>query len=130
MTRGTVFVVDDDAAVARSVARLVRVLGFEARTFDSAGSFLAGYAGERGCLLVDIRMPGMSGIELLEELARRGESLPAIVMSGHAEGSGFLRPGVRTLGVLEKPFPVDSLRHLLARWQPGPSAGRDVRDRA
>jgi FixJ family two-component response regulator len=117
MTGGTVFVVDDDAPVRLSVARLLRALGYESRTFDSAESFLAGHQGARGCLLVDIRMPGMSGLDLLEELARRRASLPAIVMSGHVDAGALLRPGIEIVGVLEKPFSLDALRQLLARWQ-------------
>jgi two-component system, LuxR family, response regulator FixJ len=117
VTGGTVFVVDDDASVSRSVAKLVRMLGYESRTFDSAESFLAAYDGTRGCLLVDVRMPGMSGLELLEELASRHASLPAIVMSGHVDAGTMPRPGIPILGVLEKPFPVHALRQLLARWQ-------------
>ena len=118
MTGGTVFVVDDDASVSRSVARLVQALGYESRTFDSAEAFLAAYEGGRGCLLiVDVRMPGMSGLDLLEELERRRGSLPAILMSGHVEAGASLRSGVRTLGILEKPFSTGTLRTLLACWQ-------------
>lgn len=110
----TVFVVDDDAPVRRSVARLVRVLGFESRTFEGAESFLAAYDGAPGCLLVDVRMPGMSGLELIEELGRRGTSLPAIVMSGHVEAETADRAGTSIVGVLLKPFCVGALRELLA----------------
>jgi len=118
VTGATVFVVDDDAAVGRSVAKLVRVLGYDSRTFDSAESFLSAYEGGPGCLVVDVRMPGMSGLELLDELGRRGLSLPAIVMSGHVERSLPPRP-TPVLGVLEKPFSATALKELLAGWRAG-----------
>ncbi len=115
MNGWTVFVVDDDAPVSRSVAKLVSVLGYKACAFEGAESFLAAYDGGPGCLLVDVRMPGMGGLELIEELARRGATMPAIIMSGHAEGDTAHRAGTPIIGVLEKPFSVDALRQLLAR---------------
>ncbi len=119
MNGWTVFVVDDDAPVRKSVARLVRVLGFESRAFEGAESFLAAYDGGPGCLLVDVRMPGMSGLELIDELARRGASLPAIVMSGHVEAETADRTGTSIIGVLLKPFSVGALRVLLAHSSGG-----------
>jgi two-component system, LuxR family, response regulator FixJ len=119
MTDRTVFVIDDDAQVSRSLARLVRALGYEPRTFDSAESFLAISDCARGCLLVDVRMPGMSGLDLLDELARRRVLLPAIIMSGHMDADAMHRPGHRILGFLEKPFSAGALRQLLADWQAG-----------
>ncbi|MFL5246590.1 MAG: response regulator transcription factor [Myxococcales bacterium] len=122
MSGATVFVVDDDEAVARSVAKIVRVLGYEGRTFRSAESFLAQYEGGEGCLLVDVRMPGMSGFDLVEELARRRVSLPVIIMSGHFDAAVMPRPETPLLGVLEKPFSIGALRQLLARWHASSSA--------
>jgi FixJ family two-component response regulator len=113
----TVFVVDDDASVSRSVTKLVRVLGYESHAFDSAESFLAAYEGGAGCLLVDVRMPGMSGLDLLAELDRRRAPLGAIIMSGHVDPGMLHDHGVQILGLLEKPFSIDGLRQLLASWQ-------------
>ena len=72
------------------LARLLRAIGMPSLTFESAESFLETYEPEQqGCLLVDIRMPGMSGLDLIEELGRRQIALPAIVMTGHADISSM-----------------------------------------
>ena len=68
------------------------VIGMHSVTFESAESFLQAYEPEQeGCLLVDIRMPGMSGLDLIEELERRKIALPAIVMTGHADARAMER---------------------------------------
>jgi two-component system response regulator FixJ len=122
-THPPVFVVDDEDVVRSSLARFLRTLGVPSQTFASAEAFLAGLAdredGAEGCLLVDIRMPGMSGIDLLEELARRGIAMPAIVMTGHTDEASLQRlEALRTIGLLEKPFSVAQLKAMLARWRP------------
>jgi len=118
--RPTVFVVEDEEPVRSSLARLLSAIGYPNRTFDSAEAFLESDAGDRdGCLLVDIRMPGMSGLDLLEELERRGISLPAIVMTGHIDERSLQRLGtLHTIGFLEKPFSVRELKAVLERWRP------------
>jgi FixJ family two-component response regulator len=81
-----VVIIDDDAPVCLSLRLLLETAGLRVRTYSSAESFLRDLHPERrGCLLVDVRMPGMSGIELLGELARRRIELPAVVMTGHGE---------------------------------------------
>ena len=114
-----VFVVEDEEPVRSSLERLLRAIGVPATTFASAESFLASYAGEeRACLLVDIRMPGMSGLDLLEELARRHVSLPTIVMTGHTDMKSLQRlTALKTIGFLEKPFSIDQLKQVLALWR-------------
>ena len=113
-----VFVVDDEEPVRAGLARLLRTLGMPSQTFDCAEAFLESHTpNQAGCLLVDIRMPGMSGLDLIEELERRQTALPAIVMTGHADPATMLRMNtLRALGCLEKPFSVDELKALLARW--------------
>ena len=113
-----VFIVDDEEPVRSGLARLLRAIGMPNRTFESAEAFLESYtANETGCLLVDIRMPGMSGLDLIEELERRHTVLPAILMTGHADPSTMRRlKTLRALGCLEKPFSVDQLKVLLGRW--------------
>lgn len=113
-----VFVVDDEEPVRNGVSRLLRAFGVQSLTFESAESFLETYTGsEAGCLLVDIRMPGMSGLDLIEELERRQIPLQAIVMTGHADPTTMKRlTTLRTLGCLEKPFSIVQLKELLARW--------------
>jgi FixJ family two-component response regulator len=85
MTAGTVFIVDDDEAVRRGIAFLLRAAGHEIEPFASAAAFLGGYEPEqRGCLLLDVRMPEMSGLELQQALAARGWQIPTIFITGHA----------------------------------------------
>ena len=111
------FVVDDEEIVRKSLERLLRVIGIESRGFPSAEAFLASYSGDdSGCLLVDIRMPGMSGVDLLAELRRRGSTLPAIVITGHTDEASLRRlDSLQTVGLLEKPFSLAQLREMLAR---------------
>jgi FixJ family two-component response regulator len=113
-----VFVVDDEEPVRAGLARLLRAIGVASVTFESAESFLDAYDPElEGCLLVDIRMPGMSGLDLIEELDRRKIALPAIVMTGHADERAMERLGtLDTMGFLEKPFRVAELKTVLGRW--------------
>ena len=117
-TTPLVFVIDDEEPVRAGLARLLRAIGVTSVTFESAESFLDGYDPElEGCLLVDIRMPGMSGLDLIEELGRRKIALPAIVMTGHADDNAMERLGtLDTMGFLEKPFRVAELKKVLGRW--------------
>ena len=81
-----VFVVDDDASVLRSTERLVRSLGFGIQAFASAQEFLDGARVERpACLVLDVHMPGVSGLALQHELARRGVEIPIIFLTGHGD---------------------------------------------
>ena len=110
------FVVDDEEIVRGSLGRLLRAIGVPNTGFASAKAFLAGYSGAPGCLIVDIRMPGMSGLDLLEELQRRGTMLPAIVITGHTdEGSLQRLSALRVVGLLEKPFSTAQLKEMLAK---------------
>lgn len=85
MSEQTVFVVDDDASVREIVATLCRSKNLGVETYDSAEAFLDSYrSGRRGCLLVDIRMPGLDGISLYNGLKSRGFDLPTIVITSHA----------------------------------------------
>ncbi len=82
----TVFVVDDDAAVRDSLTLLIEQDGLTVQTFDSAEAFLAAWNPElRGCAIVDLRMPGMDGLRLQEEMARRGILLPIIFLTAHGD---------------------------------------------
>jgi FixJ family two-component response regulator len=100
-----VFVVDDDPAARESVAALIRSHGWEAETFDSAEAFLAQFDRRRhGCLVVDVRMTGMSGVELQEHLKQEGVELPVIVITGYGDiptAVQAMRGGARMF--LEKP---------------------------
>ena len=110
MDQNVVFIVDDDEAVARSLRRVITSTGSEARAFTDAEEFLASYGGEPGCLLLDVRMPGMGGLELQERLNEAGVDLPIVFMSGHGDVSTActaLRKGA--VDFLEKPFREEAL---------------------
>ena len=82
----TVFVVDDDVSLRTSTERLLRSMGFTVRTFASAKEFLD-HARPDGpaCLLLDVRLPGLSGLDLQHELARSGVQIPIVFMTGHGD---------------------------------------------
>lgn len=83
---GTVFIVDDDEAIRESLRALVETEGYSVQAFDSAHGFLGGFTSPKvGCLVVDVRMPGMGGLELQAELIARGASLPVIMVTGHGD---------------------------------------------
>jgi FixJ family two-component response regulator len=84
--QGLVYVVDDDRAVRDSLSLLLRSAGIVSETFDSAAAFLAGFRPERiGCLVADVRMPGMTGLELQQELNARSVGIPIIFITGHGD---------------------------------------------
>jgi two-component system, LuxR family, response regulator FixJ len=85
-SRPTIFVVDDDAAVRDSLKLLLRSVGQSVETYAAAQEFLETYADDRpGCLVLDIRMPGMSGLELQQKLNERHSILPIIFITGHGD---------------------------------------------
>jgi two-component system, LuxR family, response regulator FixJ len=80
----TVYIVDDDEGVRKSLCWLVETLGVPVKSFDCAVSFLDAYDGAcPGCLVVDVSMPGMSGLDLQRELRGRGDEIPVIVLTGY-----------------------------------------------
>ncbi|RYE54479.1 MAG: response regulator transcription factor, partial [Rhizobiaceae bacterium] len=82
----TVFVVDDDSGVRTSIRMLLKSVGVSTTVFASAREFLAAYqTSQPGCLVLDIRMPGMSGMELQLELNRLGAVIPVVFISGHGD---------------------------------------------
>lgn len=102
----TVFVIDDDKAVRHFLRGLIASVNLRVEAFTSAQEFLAAYrSSSPGCLLLDIRMPGMSGLELQQELSVRGIDLPVIVLTGH----GNVQVAVHAMKAgavdfIEKPF--------------------------
>ena len=102
----TVFVVDDDKAVRRFLSGLIASVGLKVETYATAQEFLdAGDPSRPGCLLLDIRMPGMSGLELQKELASRNFRIPIIILTGH----GNVQVAVHAMKAgavdfIEKPF--------------------------
>jgi len=82
----TVFIVDDDAAVRDSIAELVESIGLKSEGYASPREFLNTYRPERpGCLVLDVRMPDISGLELQQRLTAQGASIPIIVITGHGD---------------------------------------------
>jgi len=85
-TQPVVHIVDDDASFRRAVSRLLQAEGFSVRQYASAGEFLISAPEQHyGCILLDIRMPGPSGLDLQEALQKRGIHLPIIFLSGHGD---------------------------------------------
>jgi two-component system, LuxR family, response regulator FixJ len=81
-----IHVIDDDNSLRRAVSRLLSAAGHRVQTYASAGEFLAAHDGHAtGCLILDVRLPGMSGLELQEELSRRGNPVPIVFLSGHGD---------------------------------------------
>jgi FixJ family two-component response regulator len=83
-----VFLVDDDASVRRALARLIKSAGHQVQTFASAQEFLGsadGVAEQAGCLVLDVRMPGLTGIDLQRELQSRNCTLPIVFITGHGD---------------------------------------------
>jgi FixJ family two-component response regulator len=113
--RVLVAVVDDDASLLRALGRLLRGRGYEVAAYASAGAFLAALPERRpDCLLLDFRMPGMSGLELLEALKARDAGIPVIVMTafgGDDIADRCLAAGA--VAVLPKPVQDASLLHAL-----------------
>lgn len=111
MAKPTVYIVDDDAAVRDGLKALLTVSGYELATYDSAESFLAAIDRKAtGCAVLDIRMPGMSGLDLQRELKKRSIALPVIIITGHGDvplAVAALKAGA--VDFIEKPFDSDAL---------------------
>ena len=105
-----VYVVDDDADTRRSMRGLLEAHGFKARSFRSARQFLADDDVRHGCLIADIRMPDMSGLELQEETVRRQMDLAVIIMTGHGDVPLVVRAmRAGAIDFLEKPFNSETM---------------------
>lgn len=104
--RSLVTVVDDDESVRESLPDLLKEFGFAARAFSSAEEFLASdYVGQTKCLILDVAMSGMSGIDLQRELKLRQQEIPIVFITAHRDEN--LRPRVLEQGAIEclyKPF--------------------------
>lgn len=119
-TEDTIFVVDDDEDVRNSLCALLDSAGLQAEAYDSARAFLAAYVpGRGGCLIADVRMPDMDGLELQDELSRQGITLPMIVVTGHADVPLAVRAMKSgAIDLIEKPFDseqlIDTVKRALA----------------
>ncbi len=108
-----VHIVDDDEAVRQSLAFLLSSAGLAVRLYDSASAFLAGLASVKGgCLITDMRMPDITGLELLHALKARACGLPAIVITGHGDVAlavEAMKAGA--VDFIEKPFDEEAILH-------------------
>lgn len=110
----SVFVIDDDEAVRNSLRLLMKSVGLPVITYSSAQEFLPRYdTNQPGCLVVDIRMPGMSGLELQQQLNRQGATIPLIFITGHGD----------------IPMAVESMQHGAFDFLQKPFRDQDLLDR-
>ena len=107
----TVHLVDDDASVRRSVGFMLKTSGHRVETYESGAELLKNSAQlERGCILLDIRMPGMDGLEVQQALKDKGVGLPVIIMTGHGDVTLAVRAmKAGAVDFIEKPFARDAL---------------------
>jgi len=107
----TVFVVDDDQAMRSSLKWLIESIGMQVKTYGSADEFLSSYfLGRAGCLLLDLRMPGMSGLDLQAYLAQEDSRLPVIIITGHGDVAMAVKAMKSgAVDFIEKPFHDEEL---------------------
>jgi two-component system response regulator FixJ len=116
----TVFIVDDDAAIRFAMQALMDSVNLNHEIFASADEFLEKISGQRpGCLVLDIRMPGLGGLELQEELIKRGDTLPIIFITGHGDVPMAVEAMQKgAVDFIQKPFRdqelLDRIREALA----------------
>ena len=113
----SIAVVDDDPSVLKALSRLLRIRSFGAKTYGSALEFLASLSGGApDCLIVDLRMPGMSGLELHQYLVGRGIDIPTIIITAHDEGDARQRCELAgTAAYLLKPIEDTALLEAIAK---------------
>jgi two-component system response regulator FixJ len=113
----TIYVIDDDEAARDSLQFLLETAGLKARTFETAAAFLKNLPGpDSGCVITDVRMPGITGIELLKTLKARAFPLPVIVITGHGDiplAVEAMREGAADF--LEKPYNDEALLQSIGR---------------
>lgn len=133
-TTRTVFIVDDDESVRESLSALLEAQGLTAVAFASAEAFLLGYQpAAPACAVIDLRMPGMDGLTLLEHLRGRGITLPVLVVTGHGDVPLAVRAmKAGATDFIEKPYAnaalLEALGRALASAQAGTAAQIDTAD--
>ena len=130
-TRSPIYVVDDEEAIRKSLSFMLKTSGYEVRTFDDGRSFLEEATGlPLGCVLLDVRMPDMDGLEVQEALRTAGSAHPVIIMTGHGDvdtAVAAMKGGA--LDFIEKPFEKQALLATIdsARERSGAQQGVDAR---
>ena len=127
IARPLIHVVDDDESLRAALQDLLNAAGFDSRVYASTGEFLLRVPADRpGCILLDVRLPGPSGLELQDALQRQGIALPVIFLTGHADVPTSVRAmKAGAVDFLEKPVERDTLLEALGR-----ALARDVAQRA
>jgi FixJ family two-component response regulator len=126
----TVYVVDDDESIRRALKRLLRSVGHHAVTFESAEDFMeSGPEGGEGCLVLDIRLPGMTGLDLQEKLSASGAKFEVIFMTAHDNPQWRQRAKkAGAVAYLRKPFDEQSLLNAIElACHKGPEPGMEER---
>jgi RNA polymerase sigma factor (sigma-70 family) len=125
--QGTVFIVDDDAGMRKGLARLCQSVGLRAKVFESAREFLGATPTDSpACLLLDLRMPGLSGLDLQAELAARDVQVPIVFISGHGDIPASVQAmKAGAVDFLTKPFKDKNLVAVIRE-----SLAKDIRLRA
>jgi FixJ family two-component response regulator len=121
-------VVDDDRSIRNAMQDLLNAAGFTTFTFENAKSFLgSSVRADIACLIADMRMPGMTGLELHEHLVESGNAIPTVIVTAHI--AGFTTESARNAGiasVLIKPFTPDELLECVRRAIGGSQASRTI----
>ena len=131
-----VHLVDDDEAIRRSVGFALKTSGFQVRSYESGVEILKTAPDlEPGCILLDIRMPGMDGLEVQEALKAKGVTLPVIIMTGHGDVNLAVRAmKAGALDFIEKPFEkavlLGAIEHAISRLKQSAEALRDASEAA
>ena len=127
-----IHIVDDDESLREALLDLLAAAGFRARGYASTGEFLLHLVPDGpGCVLLDVRLPGPSGLDLQEALQRRGVPLPVIFMTGHADVATSVRAmKAGAVDFLEKPVARDTLLDALGRALARDASQRAARDEA
>ncbi|MBN3834234.1 response regulator [Burkholderia sp. Ac-20344] len=118
---GIVCVIDDDASVRKSLASLLKSAGYTALPFASGEAFLAsGPPGDAVCVLIDLKMKGMSGLDVQRQLVQRDATIPVIFMSSHGDDESVRRAFAQgAVAFLRKPFSSDDMIDLIDRLAAG-----------
>lgn len=107
---GWIAIIDDDPSVLMALTRVLRVQGLRSKSYASAKEFLSENADPPRCLIVDLQMPGMTGLELLQHLKQAGRSVPAIVVTAHGDATAREHcEAAGAIAVLTKPWRNSSL---------------------
>ncbi len=126
----TVYIVDDDQAIRHAMELLMRSVGLDYEIFHSADDFLADYTNDRaGCLVLDIRMPGLGGLELQEKLNELGSTLPIIFITGHGDVPMAVEAMQKgAVDFIQKPFRDQELLEQISEALKTDQERRSVRD--